>query len=117
MLVVALAASGCQSTGTSDGNAIVSALEVNVDEPETVVDAPSAQVRGRDGYPTFAGPLNAASVQMSNEEAAALQAELTALSTARASGSLTEAQYQQRLAALRKLAEQHGQETLSQIEN
>ena len=117
LLIVVMTVTGCQSTGSTGSNAIVSALEVNVEDPTTAVEMPSQQVTSRDGYPSFAGPLNAASVQMSNDEAAALQAELTAIGTVRASGAMTEAQYQQRLAALRRLAEQHGQETLSQIEN
>lgn len=116
LILAVFLASGCQSTATSETPAVVSALEVTVEDPDSP-DASTTQATSRDGYPSFAGSLNAANVQMSNEEAQSLQAELTALGTARASGALTEAEYQRRLAALRKLADQHGQETLSQIEN
>ena len=54
---------------------------------------------------------------MSNEEATALQAQLTSLGAARKSGAISEAEYQAKLAELRKLAAQHGAETQAQIAN
>jgi hypothetical protein len=69
----------------------------------------------RDGYPDFGAPLTAANVQMSDEEAAELQHKLTALSTSRKAGTISEAEYQRRVAEYRKLAADHGQETLSEI--
>lgn len=68
-----------------------------------------------DGYPNFGAPLTAANVQMSDEEAADLQHKLTALSTQRKAGTITEAEYQRRVAEYRKLAADHGPETLSEI--
>jgi hypothetical protein len=68
-----------------------------------------------DGYPGFGSPLTAANVQMNDEEAAGLQQKLTALSNRRKAGTISEAEYQRRVAEYRKLAADHGQETLSEI--
>lgn len=111
----ALTLSGCQSAPTAP-NPMSTALEVSV-EDESQPEAPKVQPTSRDGYPNFSGNLSAASVQMGNEEAAALQQQLTALSTARQSGAITEAQYQSRLVELRKLAAQHGADTQKAIAN
>lgn len=62
------------------------------------------QIKTADGYPSFATPLTAASAQMTNEDANALGAKLSALSRARQSGAVSEAEYQRRVAELRKLA-------------
>lgn len=118
LMVVAagvLTLAGCQSAPTAP-NTMATALEVTV-EDESMPEAPKAQPTSRDGYPNFAGNLSAASVQMGNEEAAALQQQLTALSTARQSGTITEAEYQSRLVELRKLAARHGADTQAQIAN
>ncbi|SMC65110.1 hypothetical protein [Rhizobium sp. RU36D] len=68
-------------------------------------------------YPTFGGPLTAANVQMENTDAAKIEARMTALSAARRSGSVTEAEYQRRLAELRRLASEHGAATEAEISN
>jgi len=113
-----MAGTGCQSASPSKPAvaAAPAALEVSVEDPDNP-EAPAARPTYPDGYPNFAGSLQAASVQMSNEEAAALQAQLTSLGAARRSGAITEAEYQARLAELRKLAAQHGAETQAQIAN
>lgn len=54
---------------------------------------------------------------MTEEEAVSMQSRLTALATARQSGSISEAEYQRRLKELQLLAEQHGADTLKQIAN
>ncbi len=68
-------------------------------------------------YPTFAKPLTAANVQMSDAEAANIEGQMRALTAAKRAGNVSEAEYQRRLAELRKLAQQHGQDTLSEIAN
>lgn len=116
-LVAVLAGTGCQSSTPAVTQAATpAALEVTVEDPDNP-EAPQARPTYPDGYPNFAGSLNAANTQMSNEEASALQAQLTSLGAARKSGSITEAEYQARLAELRKLAAQHGAETQAQIAN
>lgn len=67
------------------------------------------------GYPDFSRPLTAANTQMSNEDAASLQQRLTALGAARRAGTVSEAEYQRRLAELRKLALEHGTDAQAQI--
>lgn len=116
--VALMAGTGCQSSApaTTQVAAVPTALEVNVEDPDNP-DAPQARPTYADGYPNFAGSLNAANVQLSNEEATALQAQLSSLGAARQAGTITEAAYQARLAELRNLAAQHGPETQAQIAN
>ncbi|MFN3502452.1 SHOCT domain-containing protein [Allorhizobium sp. NPDC080224] len=117
-LVALMAGTACQSsaTATTQVAAAPTALEVTVEDPDNP-EAPQARATYPDGYPNFAGSLNAANVQLSNDEATALQAQLTSLGAARQSGSISEAAYQARLAELRKLAAQHGPETQALIAN
>ncbi len=113
------AGSGCQSaapSATVETAAAPAALQVNVEDPDNP-EAAQARPTYPDGYPNFAGSLDAANVQMSNEEATALQAQLTSLGAARKAGNITEAEYQARLAELRKLAAEHGPEAQAQIAN
>lgn len=110
-----LAASGCQSSAeTATVTQTPSALQVTVDDVDAP-DQPAQRPTSKDGFPNFGGSLNAANVQMNNEEAAALQQQLTALSSARQSGTITEAEYQRKLGELRTLAAQHGPETQALI--
>lgn len=114
-----MAGSGCQSTAPvapAETAAAPAALQVNVEDPDNP-EASQGRPTYPDGYPNFAGSLNAANVQMSNEEATALQGQLTSLGAARKAGSITEAEYQARLAELRKLAAEHGAEAQAQIAN
>ncbi len=70
-----------------------------------------------DGYPSFGAPLTAANVQMSDDEASGLQKKLTALGAQRKAGTISEAEYQRRVAEYRKLAADHGIDTLNEINN
>lgn len=117
-VVALMAGTGCQSTtpATTEVASVPTALQVNVEDPDNP-DAAQTRSTYRDGYPNFGGSLTAANVQMSNEEATALQAQLTSLGAARTAGTISEAEYQARLAELRKLAAQHGAETQAQIAN
>lgn len=89
---------------------------VVVPADDTLADAPVDPADGtKKKFPGFSKPLKAANVQMTDPEALQLESELSALGVARASGALTEAEYQKRLAELRKLAAEHGPETQAQI--
>jgi len=88
-----------------------------VDEQPSIYSATMAKPIPADVYPMIEGKRPAASVQMSNEEAAAQEARLTALSSARTSGKISEAEYQRRLKELQLLAANHGTDTLKQIQN
>ncbi|AGG74308.1 SHOCT domain-containing protein [Sinorhizobium meliloti] len=68
-------------------------------------------------YPSVYGQKPAAMQQMTSEEALNMQGQLTALAGQRRSGAISEAEYQRRLKELQLLAEQHGADTLKQIEN
>ncbi|MDH4442005.1 MAG: SHOCT domain-containing protein [Rhizobium sp.] len=101
------AGTGCQSTPVETAIPAATGLEVTVedaDQPQSAAPRPTYS----DGYPSFAGSLNAANVQMTNEEAQTLQFRLTSLGKARDAGTISEAEYQAKLAELRKLAAQHG---------
>ena len=69
-----------------------------------------------DGFPTFNAPLTAANVQLSDQQAGDAQKQLTALAASKQAGTITEAEYEKRVAEMRKLAAEHGSDTLSQIE-
>ncbi|MFP3545838.1 hypothetical protein SB748_20420 [Rhizobium sp. SIMBA_035] len=122
MAIVAAAAAmtlaGC--TSTPDEKAALAARRA---APTAVVmtatkgEAPaeSGLSHYRDGYPSFGAPLTAANVQMNDDEAKGLQAKLTALGAQRKAGTISEAEYQRRVAEYRKLAADHGTDTLSEI--
>lgn len=69
----------------------------------------------KDGFPTFNGPLTAANVQIADPQALDIRNQLTAAGAARDSGALTQAQYDAKVAAMRKLAAEQ-QQTLSDLE-
>ena len=60
----------------------------------------------RDVYPDFSKPLTSAMPQMSNEEAAKQEAQLSRLAAQRKSGAISEAEYNRRVEELRKLNKQ-----------
>ncbi|PST21724.1 hypothetical protein C7U60_10575 [Mesorhizobium plurifarium] len=68
-------------------------------------------------YPSVYGQKPAAMQQMTDEEALNMEGRLTALAGQRRSGAISETEYRRRLKELQLLAEQHGAETLKQIEN
>jgi hypothetical protein len=87
--------------------------------PPPTISARSAQqtaVMDKDGYPNISTPLVAANSQMTDGDAAALQAQLTALGQQRKAGTLSEAQYKAKVAELRKLAQTHGTNMETQIQ-
>ncbi|MFA7415317.1 MAG: SHOCT domain-containing protein [Rhizobium sp.] len=109
-------ASGCVSSGQEATPVQPTSSVLDVTVNDTNAPRQSAPLgRSRDGFPDFSQPLTAANVQMSNDEAAALQAQLTELGMARSSGAISEAEYQRRLLELRKLAAEHGMDTQAQI--
>ncbi|MBA4798057.1 MAG: SHOCT domain-containing protein [Rhizobiales bacterium] len=117
--IALMAGTGCQSSAPPapvETTAAPAGLQVTVEDPDNP-EAPQQRPTYPDGYPNFAGSLSAASVQMSNEEAAALQSQLTSLGAARKAGTISEAEYQGRLAELRRIAAEHGAETQAQIAN
>jgi hypothetical protein len=84
-------------------------------ENGTAIDENSIP-HSKDGYPTFNGPLTAANVQINDQQATDIGKQLTALGAKREAGTITQAEYDRRVAEMRKLAATHGQDTLSQIQ-
>jgi hypothetical protein len=59
-----------------------------------------------DEYPDFSQPLDSAMAQMSDEEAARQEAQLSALARQRQAGTISAAEYRRRVEALRLLGQQ-----------
>ncbi|WP_377296137.1 hypothetical protein [Rhizobium sp. SGZ-381] len=114
MSVMPFALVGCNSFKLDDG-VPNTAPQATVVGPRQV-PRPQALAKSDTGvYPTFAGPLTAANTQISDAEATTAQDQMTKLAAARANGSVSEADYQARVAELRKLAADHAADTQSQI--
>jgi hypothetical protein len=89
-LPLLLAAAGCSTSGSSSDT-----LASDRPRPATT-----------DKYPDFSAPLDSAMAQMSDDEAARLETQLSALARQRQSGRISEAEYRSKVAELRRLAEQ-----------
>lgn len=88
----------------------------NSTSPDTPAATATAGVVDRSAvYPEITGRKNAATTQMSDEEAAAHAARLSALAGSRRSGAISEAEYRRRLAELDALGANHGRDTLAEI--
>lgn len=108
---------GCNNTFALDDGVPNTAPAATV-----VADAPTPPAtpftkRDSGTYPTFGRTLTAANTQIGDEEAAGSEAQLSALGKARADGSVSEAEYQRRLAELRRLAAEHGRDAEAAIAN
>jgi hypothetical protein len=110
------ALAGCNSFALDDGIP-------NTAPPAVVVSASSAHAPGpvakRDTgtYPTFDRQLTAANTQIGDEEAAGSETRLAGLARARASGAISEREYQARVAEFRRLAAEHGTDAEASIAN
>lgn len=113
----AMALAGCNLTAEQKAAAAAKrAAPTAVVMPATKGEAVEGGLaKSPDGYPNFGAPLTAANVQMSDEQAANLQHQLTALAAQRKAGTLSEADYQAKVAEMRRLAAEHGTDTLSEI--
>ena len=88
--MVAAVVSSCSSISKSDETPIANRVR----------PAPA------DKYPDFSQPLDSAMAQMSDEEAARQQAQLSALARQRQAGTISSAEYRRRVEALRLLGQQ-----------
>ena len=68
-------------------------------------------------FPDITAPVHAATAQMSNEEAASISSRLSGLAAQRRAGTISEAEYRKQMLELQALAENHGAQTLKEIEN
>lgn len=117
---VLVAATGAALAGCASDNVGTEAGPMATPQVVTVVpgvpSGPAATGPQNTGYyPGFSQPLTSAALQMTDAEAAAQQQQLSALAAARRGGAVSEAEYRRREAELRRLATQHGQDTLSEI--
>jgi hypothetical protein len=72
------------------------------------VPAPGPVVRRQTNtYPTFDGQLTAANTQIDDADYTSQEAQMSALSRARSNGSISEREYQQRVAELQAVATGH----------
>jgi len=72
-------------------------------------------IRNTGTYPTFDPTLTAAAEQIEDDDYHKAEPRLAALAKARRSGSISEAEYNRRVAEYRKLAADHGKDALSNI--
>ncbi|MGK6313685.1 hypothetical protein [Neorhizobium sp. DT-125] len=72
-------------------------------------------VRKTGAYPTFDPTLTAAAEQIEDQDYQKTEPRLAALARARQNGSISEAEYQRRVAEYRRLAAEHGNDALADI--
>ncbi|MCX8997591.1 hypothetical protein NOF55_10780 [Rhizobiaceae bacterium BDR2-2] len=114
---ICAAAAGCASNNVGTESGPMATPQVVTVVPG-VPSGPAPTGPQKTGYyPGFAEPLTSAALQMTNEEAATQQQQLSALGAARRRGAISEAEYRRRQEELRRLATQHGEDTLNQITN
>ena len=114
-VAMAAALASCTSDGASRQAPAV--IYGSPEEGSPDYDMPSGGPKNTGTYPTFGKPLRAATHQMGAEEASANRADMEAIAAARASGQISEAEYQARLAEMRRLAAEHGTDAVKEIEN
>lgn len=115
-MAVMAALSACTSLEDAAPQAQPVAQVATTPAPVSTANRPTGPIN-TGSYPTFSGPLTAANVQMENDDAAKVEARLTALSRQRQAGTVSEAEYQRRLAELRRLASEHGTAAEAEIAN
>lgn len=114
-LTMASVLGACTSDGPSRQAPVV--IYGSPDESSPEFDRPSGGPKNTGTYPTFGKPLRAATHQMGAEEVRTNRADMEAIAAARASGAISEAEYQRRLAEMRRLAAEHGADAVRDIEN
>jgi hypothetical protein len=90
LCLVALVASACSTRNSAD-------------------TSDALRPHAADAYPDFSQPLDSAMEQMTDEQAARQEAQLTALSRQRQAGRISEAEYRRRVEALRLLGRETAQ--------
>ncbi|MCD2184526.1 SHOCT domain-containing protein [Rhizobium sp. TRM96647] len=94
-------AAGCTSASTTTTNA--QAVNPGADRSTT--------------YPDITARVQAATAQMSDEEAAKISARVSGLGAQRRAGTISEAEYRRQMAEMDALAQNHGADTLNEIQN
>ena len=115
--LVALALAGCKTIAEKQAEdarkrAAPTAVVVKLPRGAPVADS-AAPNNG--GFPDFNTPLTAANVQISDTQATDMRNKLNALAAAHKAGTITQAQYDAKVAEMRKLADDQ-QQTLQEIQ-
>lgn len=100
--------SGCNSSTFSIAPAPAPVINPTIVPADASASAPIVKKPLSRNYPNLAAPLTSASTQMTDPDARNLEAQLVALAAAKASGKVTEAEYQTQLDSLRKVGAEHG---------
>lgn len=93
----------------------------NTPPPAVIVQSKTAPppgplaVKNTGAYPTFDPTLTAAAEQIEDDDYHKAEPRLAALAKARRSGSISEAEYNRRVAEYRKLAADHSKDALANI--
>ncbi|MGI2032280.1 hypothetical protein ACRQ1B_07790 [Rhizobium panacihumi] len=105
LIAIPVGLSGCNSFALDDGipNTAPTATVVPA---RSVTPGPVARKQGG-GYPTFDGKLTAANTQIDDAEYTSQESQMSALARARGNGSISEREYQQRVAELQAVATGH----------
>lgn len=85
--------------------------------PRDTLFSGSGQAANTGAYPNINNEPRGAAPQLTDEQRANLLAEMQALAVAQSKGLVSRAEYQRRLAALRRLAATHSDEAIRTIEN
>lgn len=107
---------GCNSKGFALDDGIPNTAPPAVIAQSATATPPGPIVRKNTGtYPTFDPTLKAAAEQIEDDDYHKSEPRLAALARARRTGSISEAEYQRRVAEYRKLAAEHGNDALANI--
>ncbi|WP_052183015.1 hypothetical protein [Rhizobium sp. YS-1r] len=107
---------GCNSQSFALDDGIPNTPPPAVVAQSSTSPAPGPLVKKNTGtYPTFAPTLTAAAEQIEDDDYHKSEPRLAALARARRTGSISEAEYQRRVAEYRKLAAEHGNDALANI--
>ena len=117
-LALCVILSGCVSASLEDAAPT---------QPSQDTNAPAAEERDNsfvqegalrnEAYPTFEKTPVAATNQLSQSDKLRLESEMDSVRAAYGAGSISEAQYRQRIRELEQLARTHGADTQREIEN
>ncbi|MBD8555718.1 hypothetical protein IFT84_14520 [Rhizobium sp. CFBP 8762] len=108
--------SGCASSNKDTAQRRQAPAVIIDTDTTSAGEGVSTALRKTGTYPSLGGPLRAANRQLSATDVSSMSSQLQALSNARATGVISDAEYKTRLAELEKLSATHGAETLKQIE-
>ena len=104
VVAIPMGLAGCNSFALDDGIPNTSPPAVVVG-PQNAPRPASLTLKSTGTYPTFGKPLTAANTQIDDQQYSSAETQLSSLAKAKARGAISEAEYQRRVNALRKLSE------------